>query len=59
MISADDNTTIVVKNYAGASLPATGGPGPGLAYFLGTLLTVLGGAGLVMRNERGNIWNGK
>lgn len=34
----DDNTTIAVKNYSGAALPHTGGPGTRLLYLLGGAL---------------------
>ena len=40
-----------VYNYAGVSLPATGGPGTDLIYFLGIILTSLAGAGLMMRKR--------
>ena len=43
---------ITVRNEPGAVLPNTGGPGTNLIYLFGTLLTGLGGAGLVMRKRR-------
>lgn len=49
--SASDNV-ITVKNTPGAALPNTGGPGTNLIYLLGTILTALAGAGLVMRRRR-------
>ena len=48
----DNNTTIAVKNNIGASLPSTGGPGIALLYLIGTILTSLAGAGLVVRKRR-------
>ncbi|SDM03028.1 LPXTG-motif cell wall anchor domain-containing protein/fibro-slime domain-containing protein [Sarcina sp. DSM 11001] len=44
--------TLTIKNTLGASLPATGGPGTKLFYLLGAMLTVLAGAGLVVRKRR-------
>ena len=49
---ADNNTTIVVKNNIGVSLPATGGAGTGLIYLPGILLTAFAGAELMMRRRR-------
>ncbi|MBQ9321552.1 MAG: LPXTG cell wall anchor domain-containing protein [Eubacterium sp.] len=43
---ADDNTTIVVKNKPGVSLPSTGGSGTARIYILGLLM--LFGAGVVL-----------
>ena len=43
---------ITVYNSTGYELPSTGGPGTNLIYFLGTILTALAGAGLVMRKRR-------
>ena len=39
----DDNTTIAVKNYSGAALPHTGGPGTRLFYLLGGMLLLFAG----------------
>jgi LPXTG-motif cell wall-anchored protein len=39
-------------NYPGVELPNTGGPGTGLLYLLGFMLTGLAAAGLVMRKQR-------
>ena len=44
--------TISVKNTPGAALPNAGGPGTGLIYLLGTMLTIFAGAGLLMRKRR-------
>ena len=41
-----------VENESGAALPNTGGPGTGLIYLLGIMLTGLAGAGLAMRLRR-------
>ena len=44
--------TVKITNQSGYELPSTGGPGTNLIYFLGTILTVLAGVGLVMRKRR-------
>ena len=41
-----------VMNYPGVELPNTGGPGTGLLYLAGLMLTGLAVAGLVMRKQR-------
>ena len=50
--SDDLSFTFNVENNPGVSLPSTGGPGTNLIYLLGTILTALAGAGLVMRRRR-------
>ena len=47
----DDNTTIVVKNTAGAELPYTGGIGTTLFYILGTILTAVSAIMLIARRR--------
>ena len=47
----DNNSTIEVKNVSGAQLPETGGPGTNRIYLLGCILTMLAGAGIVMRRK--------
>ena len=49
-----DKTTTVLRvwNNPGVSLPNTGGPGTNVIYLLGTILTALAGAGLVLRKRR-------
>ena len=52
-ISMDnDGVTIVIDNTPGAALPNTGGPGTRMLYLLGTILTALAAAGLVMLRLR-------
>ena len=53
--AADSNRQYTIQNEPGAALPATGGPGISLIYFLGIILTCLAGAGLMMR-KRCKIW---
>lgn len=48
----NDLYTIHVTNAGGYELPSTGGPGTGLIYLLGILLTAFAGAGLAMRRRR-------
>ncbi len=43
---------LVVINNEGASLPSTGGPGTGMLYLFGFILTGLAGVGLVMKQKR-------
>ena len=47
----DNNSTIEVKNAAGKPLPETGGPGTSRIYLLGCILTMLAGAGIVMKRK--------
>ena len=47
----DDNTTIAVKNTAGAQLPSTGGSGTGFFTILGSIL-IAGAAGLLLWRRR-------
>ena len=47
-----DYWVITIRNDAGVVLPSTGGPGTKMIYLLGTILTALAGAGLVMRKRR-------
>ncbi len=51
--ATSQNETIYydIANNAGVALPNTGGPGTGLLYFLGIMLTCLSGAGLVIRKR--------
>ncbi|MBO5537011.1 MAG: VWA domain-containing protein, partial [Clostridia bacterium] len=54
---SDSVTEIVyyrVVNNPGVVLPNTGGPGTGLIFLLGSMLTALGGTGLVMKRKQ---WN--
>jgi len=44
--------TFTVENTKGAALPNTGGPGTRALYLLGTILTALAGAGLVMKRRK-------
>jgi hypothetical protein len=44
--------TISIRNVAGVSLPSTGGPGRGVFYLPGILLTGLAGAGAVMKKKK-------
>ena len=46
--------TIMVGNTPGVALPNTGGPGTGLIYLIGLMLTAFAGAGLVMKKRRRN-----
>ena len=48
----EEGYTLVVTNEAGVELPSTGGPGPGMLYLLGIMLTSLAAAGLVMMRLR-------
>ena len=43
---------VKVMNDAGVSLPSTGGHGTNLIYLLGTILTMLAGAGVMMQKRR-------
>lgn len=49
----DDNTTIAVKNNAGAALPEAGGPGTYHITLLGAILMALAGAGIVVMRKKG------
>lgn len=52
-ISMDnEGVTIVIDNTPGAALPNTGGPGTRMLYLLGTILTAIAAAGLVMLRLR-------
>lgn len=44
--------TISIRNVAGVSLPSTGGPGIGVFYLPGILLTGLAGAGTLMKKKK-------
>lgn len=51
-VADGDNPAIVkVGNDAGVSLPSTGGPGTSLLYLLGTIMTLLAGAGLFLKRK--------
>ena len=47
----DGEFIIIVGNEPGAALPSTGGPGVGLLYLLGGVLTAFAGAGLLLRKK--------
>ena len=49
---SDTGNIITVKNTSGNALPVTGGPGTGLHYILGGLLSVLGAVLLLLRKRR-------
>lgn len=44
--------TVSIRNETGYALPSTGGPGTNFIYLLGTILTALAGAGLVLKKRR-------
>lgn len=48
----DKNALATVPNTPGAALPSTGGPGTHLFYLIGCILTMLAGAGIVMKKRR-------
>lgn len=48
----EEGYTLVVTNDAGVELPSTGGPGTGMLYLLGILVTALAAASLVMKRRR-------
>ena len=50
--SASSTTFFTVGNTHGAVLPYTGGIGTNIFYFIGAVLTVLAGAGILMRRRR-------
>lgn len=47
-----NNITFTVENTLGAALPAAGGPGTNMLYFLGFTLIGLAGAGFVVKKKR-------
>jgi len=47
-----DGHTFTIENEPGVELPKTGGPGTTSIYLIGTMLTVLAGAGILMRRRR-------
>ena len=47
-----ENGVLKVKNQLGAALPNTGGSGTNLFYIIGCILTLLAGAGIVMKMRR-------
>ena len=47
----DNSSTIEVKNALGKPLPETGGPGTNRIYLLGCILTMLAGAGIVLKRK--------
>ena len=47
--SGDDPSGLQIGNTPGSALPHTGGPGTKLFIFLGIMLTVFAGAGLIIR----------
>ena len=49
---SDTGNIITAKNTSGNALPVTGGPGTGLHYILGGLLSVLGAVLLLLRKRR-------
>ena len=49
---ANENKQYTIQNEPGAELPHTGGPGTTLLYIFGALLTIGGGAGLVIRKRK-------
>ena len=51
VVSNTANTEYTIQNEPGAVLPATGGPGTDMIYFLGIILTSLAGAGFMMRKR--------
>ena len=56
-VNYDETTktyTLTVTNNVGIELPSTGGPGTGLIYLLGLMLTGLAGTGLMLKRRRRN-----
>ena len=49
---ASEGNDFTIPNTPGAALPNTGGPGTKALYLIGTLLTGLAGAGLLIRRKR-------
>ena len=47
-----DDLTFTVGNKSGASLPDSGGAGTNLFYLIGCILTMLAGAGIVMKKRK-------
>ena len=49
---SNNRKTITVKNIPGTALPVTGGSGTALFYVLGSILIVIGAAGLIIRRRK-------
>ena len=49
---AEQVYTVSIRNTIGYELPSTGGPGTGLFYLLGAMLTILSAAGLRMKKRK-------
>ena len=52
MGSTGIDPTFVVENTPGAALPYTGGPGTNFFYMIGCIMTMLAGAGIVMKRRQ-------
>ena len=52
-----DKAYYMIANNPGTELPSTGGPGPTLFFFFGTILILIAGAGMIVmkRNRRGEM----
>lgn len=48
---SQEKAELLVMNSSGVTLPNTGGPGVGLLYLLGGVLTAFAGAGLLLREK--------